>query len=442
MKLLSCKLHFIDSFNLENLYQIIGSWLKGENYTDDLAVRFDEAENKLALKLESQYCKLETTKIDGYFLFRLINYLGEQKWTTEVIYEDLKKSVTLHICCDGDTSRLSQELPLIRTEILRVFVKSGLLKQGRVPITDMPVTVGENLKSWLVSTIKGDEVNTLPVVFLTRYDGMLSYAVDENALARDLAGIAHVAVEGETDLAFSLKSVIKDIPFNGYIGVYYPEAKKSKTYKTDYDKRIKSEIIRHVTAYTDRDSVDWDKLKTRENCQLVDLVDVETQKLKSQLAAANEEISRLNAKVQHLQAAFDSVKNTNGLIKASDERELYDFEQNDLIVCALNLYFKGCVEGTRSFDLCKSLLAENDYKSGKQEDFDRIKAILDKGRLNERDFAELKKLGLDLKRQGDHYNMTFMGDERYTIIISCTPSDPRGGLNTSSDALNKVSIFK
>lgn len=50
---------------------------------------------------------------------------------------------------------------------------------------------------------------------------------------------------------------------------------------------------------------------------------------------------------------------------------------------------------------------------------------------------DLEELGFEIE-EGNHYKLTYYGNERYMIVLAKTSSDGRNGKNAASDMIKKA----
>lgn len=144
MRILSTKLPLKSTVTKDSVYEIIIAWLKNAGPTRAVGEKFEQCENKSEVRLVDGYCTLETLSnthngID-YFAFRLSHIYHEQTWDTEIIYAENEdhKSVTFHIYCSGDTTKFDN-VPKVRSEIIRTFIQKGSVASGCLPIQVNPI---------------------------------------------------------------------------------------------------------------------------------------------------------------------------------------------------------------------------------------------------------------------------------------------------------------
>ena len=171
--------------------------------------------------------------------------------------------------------------------------------------------------------------------------------------------------------------------------------------------------------------------------------------LAEQLKLAKEKIHQLTQKNMSLTAQKEALQNAlredikGRLIVSANIPEFFEGEQYDLIVTILTKALASYRENTRSYDLLKGILENNQLTgNGKQID-EVVKSVLFEGENpKERDFARLKEVGFDVVSDNMHYKLVYRGDDRYTFSLSKTPSDrQRSGKNAASEIFGKISVY-
>ena len=469
MRVLSTKLDLDSSFSKEDLYNILSEWLKSNTLYRAAGELFDVSGDKDETKVEAGYCTIETFTAQrderDFLLFRLTHIYYSQTWETEVIYLVGKnqKSVIIHINCSGDTTRFD-DAPLLRSEIIRRFVKSGKIRADDLPITDTPIYLTSDKVDWLAGIMNGKYSEDLPLVFVSKIFNSSGYEIDIDRVAHSLCGVGYVLAEADDNFVGLLKDKTSARnPYNGHIGVYYYGDGVSKSFSPldvgrtgSLDKLVVSEVAKYVTAQVDRLDISWDSFynekvskKARESEELLDEAIDENGSLEEQLKNAKEKIHKLvqengvlTAQKEALQKALR--EETEGrLILAADIPEFFDGEQYDLLITILSKALSNYSENTRAYDLLKGILENNRLIGNGKHMEEVVKAVLSSGENpKDRDFAALREVGFEVVSDNTHYKLVYKDDDKYTFILFKTSSDKqRGGKNTVSDIRKKLSVY-
>lgn len=403
----------------------------------------------------------------AYTVFRLSHIYYLQTWDTDVIAEDNGKSkaITIHINCTGDTSLLDK-VPITRTEIIRAFIKDGRIEQGILPIQTTPIYADYNMLDTLAGLINGALKFPLPVVYVSKITDRAGGEINIEKLALRLAGVAFIIAETKDDFSFHLREKTdSQNPFNGHIGIYYPNGSKARKIKpTDtsawgsIDNAIMDEMVKVVTSQVGQDAPTWeqfyaDKMATdaKNNEALLeayingyDSLEDKLKAAKEKIAALTEENTALRNKNNSMQAALAASGIEESIITKSPVKEFFDGEQHDLLVTVLKEAAARCGgTDTRQNELINSLLENNDYIGNGREIIELVRRVLSNGEaIGKREIAELDRVGFALVNESNHYKFVFRSNARYWFTVSKTPSDRRSGMNNASDIIKRLTVYQ
>ena len=471
MRLLSTRLPIRNDVTKEEIYQTIIKWLKSEKPSMAVGEKFELSADKTSVRIVDGYCTVENIETEKeskrYIVFRLSHIYHEQTWNTDIIAEDIgtSKSIIIHVNCSGDTT-LFDKVPLLRTEIIRTFIHAGLIKQGNLPIQTTPIYSDYGILDTLAGVINGTSTLPLPMVYVSKIFNSAGHEVNIENLAERLSGIAYVVAESSEDISFNLKDKTNaQNPFNGHIGIYYPNGGKAKKLSS-YDARlwgaldvfILNDITKIVTAQMDKNTPNWeqfyaDKLAAdaKKSQDLIEDYINGYDSLEDKLKAAKEKISALTGEVttlrnknDSLQAALNATGMEEGIIIKSDVKEFFNGEQHDMLVTVLKeaLDRSGGFD-TRRYELIKSLLEQNEYIGNGRETLEVVKRVLSSGEaIGKREIQDLERVGFALINESTHYKFVYRGNERYWFSVSKTPSDKRSGKNSASDIIKRLSVYQ
>lgn len=79
-------------------------------------------------------------------------------WYTEVILQETNdlKTVYFHVSCSRDLTRFD-DVPEIRTAVIRFFVESGFIKHSEIPVKTSPVEMTDDIIRWIANAFQ-DEI--------------------------------------------------------------------------------------------------------------------------------------------------------------------------------------------------------------------------------------------------------------------------------------------
>lgn len=173
MKVLSTRLAMRDGYLPEQFRRTIIEWLKAGPPSKEVGERYETEEiTTKPTILKAGYCTLETFILKRpdatYEACKLTHIYREQTWVTEAILKTTPHSeskVYINIDCLGDTTGFD-EIPTVRTEIIRAFVKDGWLKEDILPISAEPIMLTGAEVNVVVDAINGSYRGSLPLVFV------------------------------------------------------------------------------------------------------------------------------------------------------------------------------------------------------------------------------------------------------------------------------------
>ncbi len=469
MRILSTKLPLKSTVTKDDVCQIIIKWLKDSGPSRAVGEKFEQSNNKTEVRIVEGYCTIETLSSKhngiGYFAFRLSHIFHEQTWDTEIIYEEAKtsKNIIFHIYCSGDTTRF-ENVPKVRSEIIRKFIQSGDIENEYLPFQTTPIYSDYSNIDLYANVIKGNCKLMLPMIFISKIFDSAGYEVDAEMLAFRLAGIAFVVVEYGADFSLNLKeSAGVQVPFNGYVGIYYPNGKSESLCREnalwgELEVKILNDVVKAVTSQVDKTVPTWEQfnaekiaLEAKRSAELLDdyingydTLDDKLKAAKEKIAMLTEENTTLRNKNNSLQAALSASGIEESIITKSSIKEFFDGEQHDLMVTILKDAANRCGGfDTRQYELINSLLENNEYIGNGHETEEIVKRVLSSGEpIGKRDIADLKRVGFELVSENPHYKFVYRENERYWFTVSKTPSDRRGGMNNSSDIIRRLTVYR
>lgn len=468
MKVLSAKLKMQEAFSEKVFFEIIINWLKAAGPCKAVGERLEYCLDRCEAHFEAEYCKADTflVKKDGITLtlFKLEQVFYEQIWTIEAILKEQGniKEVFFHVDCSGNTARFD-EIPEMRSEVIRVFVNSGYVLQPQIPITENPIYLGNEHLDWIASAVREEYQEEIPLVLATQYFDSMATEIDAPSLAKTLAGIAYVAVCDNEYTRLIKERAVRTAPFNGAIAIYSKGGKAKQFRKEDayhgasLDKQIVNEIQRFVTAHVDMEAPSWKELKrelahaeAKESKELLTAVfdvneslDVKLKKAEERIAWLVQENQQLQAKNESLLAALKTSDTRQTILRKSAIPEFFEGEQHDFVVGILQKALATCgTPDTRQHELLTDILHENSIIGNGKEIFAVVKSVFGDGEtLSEKDIADLRKIGFEITSDNTHYKMVFKGS-KYWFTVSKTPSDKRGGKNLSADITRRLSVYR
>lgn len=469
MRVVSTKLKMVDAFTENEFFATIINWLKNAGPCKAVAEQLEASEEKIGVHLEAEYCIADTFRIVkdevAFTLFKLEQEFHQQTWTNEVILKNGggTNEVFFHIDCSRDATRFD-EAPEMRTEVIRVFVNSGYVKQPRVPITSRTIDATDDLVGWIAAAIREEYTEELPLILATTYFGSQATEIDDFALSRKLAGLAYVVV---CDNEYT--RLLKDraqcaTPFNGAVTIYCKGGKPRQFRKKDaflgasLDKQIANEVQRFVTAAVDAEAPTWEALhaelvrkEAKESAALAEeafdvneTLDEKLKRAEARITELVQENMSLTAKNESLEAALKRTETVQTVIEPCGVPEFFEGEQHDLVVTILQKALANCgTKDTRQKELLTDLLAHNHIIGKGKELFEVVKAIFADGEdLSAKELAELKRVGFEITSENTHYKLVYKGSKYWFSLAKTTSDKTRSGKNLTSDITKTLSVYK
>lgn len=469
MRVVSTKLKMVDAFSEAEFFATICQWMKNAGPCKAVAEQLEAAEEKVGVHLEAEYCIADTFRIvkeeATFTLFKLEQEFHQQTWTNEVILKSAGgvNEVFFHIDCSRDATRFD-EAPEMRTEVIRVFVNSGYVKQPKVPITSRTVEATNELLDWIAAAIREEYTEELPLILATTYFGSQAIEIDDFALPRKLAGLAYIVV-CDNEYTRLLKDRAKcATPFNGAVTIYCKGGKPRQFRKKDaflgstLDKQVANEVQRLVTAAVDAEAPTWEALhaelvrkEAKESAALAEeafdaneTLDEKLKRAEERIAALVQENMQLTAKNESLNKALTKNDAVQTVLEASNIPEFFEGEQHDLVVTILQKALSNCgLKDTRQKELLTDLLARNQIIGKGKELFEVVKAIFaDDEDLSAKELAELKRVGFEITSENTHYKLVYKGSKYWFSLAKTTSDKNRSGKNLTSDITKTLSVYK
>ena len=468
MRVLSAKIDMQNCLKLEDFYSIIAKWLKNAGPCKTIGEELEQSSYKADFQSQTEYCKANNYVFKKpnvmYTVFKLEQIFHEQTWYTEVILQETNdlKTVYFHVSCSRDLTRFD-DVPEIRTAVIRFFVESGFIKHSEIPVKTTPVEMTDDIIRWIANAYQEKYAGDIPLVLATTYFNSMACEIDENTVARKLAGIAHVIVCNDEYTRLIKERAKCKGPFNGAVAIYCKGGKPKQFRKdsvyhgTSLETMIIQEVQKYVTAKVDETAPTYESLHTeavkeqaKQNEAMLNEFFGENESLEEQLKKAKTKISELTqenislkAKNANLQRVLESDEIKEPIIKSSDIPEFFEGEQHDLVVTILKNALNTCgAKDTRKNELLVGLLKENPIIGNGEETLEIVKRIFSTGEeMTPQNITDLKRLGFEISSESPHYKLVYK-NSKYWFTVSKTPSDKRGGKNLVSDITRRLSVYK
>lgn len=300
-----------------------------------------------------------------------------------------------------------------------------------------------------------------PIVYVSPDMSTGKYAVNCDSIAQALQGQAHVVVEHSPVAAQAITQSIKGThPYNGSISIYVPGSDPKVMLQSgdDFDKEI-VDSVREMLAHTAVPD-EFNAEKLRQSAALSKLSNDELSGMfESMLGDKDREIARLKDEIKDLRRAAinadakaenlkNSLENTERDGKTVDfsvtESDLYEGELQTVVLKVLqkerdSMKDDPNASGSRKFHVLSDILDHNFPRTTDTVLTERLRSALREGTVTKDGIGRLSASDFSVTRlKNNHFKITFHNDERYTTIVSSTPSDSRSGQNCVSDFANKL----
>lgn len=400
---------------------------------------------------------------------RLRNVEDTIEWVSDFVLADNFLSVQLQRNSTDNANFIPNfHIPYI----LKMLIRNnyGGADNG-LPINTSPLFISEkNIEIISDIIINGNSYN-LPVVYVSL--GIFNdYAIEFNLLAKKLMGIAHVLVEKDLSTSRSLQKITEDDnPYNGAIQVYFPKrfSKRFIPSNLTTSDHLMSNIVTFINERNLQMKIDdrfqyyyvvqsIQKAKRLESekkhkkatddvnlfAEMYNSIDAEKKTLEAANAQLQSELNDSKSKNMYLQEKVatltDKLNEINDsqnipLLYQGEEVDFYDGEQHDVLIEVLKSALTQIVPEEdptpRRRVIIESILERNKSTGIIERKVKLLKQIFKKAKLSKQDIAELKKIGLVLVADDNHYKFLLNGDSRFHTTVAKTTSD-KGSANLNA----------
>ncbi|MFC9707275.1 hypothetical protein ACFTRD_03865 [Paenibacillus sp. NPDC056933] len=440
-----------DETSAEDFLSLCREWMEKSPHT---SLKLDSVKIEDGLKYVSENETLEFACILGsegtHCGVRHTKKDSDCEWRTDVIgFKTSVNFVVSIITSKADFNVSTYSKMPTRPHIVKLLMeKTPPIFDDDILVQKEPKAVGVNNYHELVSIIKNEKKNKLPVVFISKYFSG-EYLINPAELAKWLSGFAHVYYETESTVSNILKESTNGLnSYNGSVGIYWPGGSRNYYYSNenvDHILKLRLFVQKTLSSRTLLKECRWSyiqdiKYKKRldeyrkNNTEMTEFMEYtfnEIKILKDRVDTLESENEYLTQQVEILTDHDFSNKST--LLIKGEERELFKNEQLEFILDLLQEKISSGSCSMRMKNVIESILSSNNRTNNKDEFLKSIKQILvsDRG-LNKQDKKELKRLGFDVEESGKHYKLVYQMDDRYSFIVPKSPSDYRGPKNNFS----------
>jgi hypothetical protein len=445
---------------------VVKNWILGSPHTtllqNDLDGMFPDGEFVVE-RGGQRIVALGIDTPDGQmFAVRNITWEGDLEWDTAVVFSRNENDSWVGIRTARDSLQTAVRLPAARKPLIvkKILDALGGDVDGSVRVSAEPFRLTENSIALAANLITGDAACNLPIVYVSiGFDG--KYHLDAEALANDLAGMAHVVLEPDRKFSRQLQSkVSSQNVYGGAVGIYWPNGTGRRVFfagpQFDNAAELKWAIIDEVrTALLNRRSLyrcTWEavedavrraaveKLKASGSTELsayVATFDAELVAKDARLAQAEKEISRLKSELRGQQSTAAATIGLN--LRTGGEQDLYGGEIVEVVLETIHDGVSRLPADSRRGHILSAVMAANPISGVARAKRDQLKELLrDYRRMDSGVRSGLEALGFTIYEEGKHYKLIYQDDPRYTFTLAKTGSDHRGGLNSASDIAKHI----
>lgn len=360
------------------------------------------------------------------------------------------------------------QLPNInKPKIINMIINKGLGGNIGLPVKHQIHKAHLDEVQHIASLMRGDTQHHLPMVYISLDKTGKSALSDEEMgdLANKLAGMAHVVLEPSLEFSRKLSDDSEQLnAFGGYIGVYWSGGNGRNRYFNNFTKEnllehIQSFVFQAVSesrsldictrSYIQNRYYDYHVAQNQETSQLMELASDEIQvlekkikELEEKLQFAQDNVHQAEYEIQRLKKELNSSNKSNKLTYSSDQAVTLHVDENELYpneICEtiLNILKEASQQNgsmVRRVHIIDNILSNNPNSENGKKLKDNIKKILSHyTQLDSKSRQQLENLGFTVEQGGKHYKLIFQNDKRYTLTLSRSGSDSKGGMSAATD---------
>ena len=395
-------------------------------------------------------------------------------WDTDFVmnFDEMRMSIQLGRSFRDDALEVGADF--VAPHFVALLIDGGYVKNdGDLPVTRTPLWVAEQELQTVAGIVSGEIRYRYPVVYISKTFANQD-PVNTRKLAGGLKGVAHVLVQQSGTTSNALRELCcSKNPFNGAIGIYYPNAAVgNRLYlyhrEEGFDELLYSKVVRDVIRYHNTLYLDalytWqgvnnallaDKLigqrqarmeaeraKKNAETEVLDVYaafDAEIQSLEQQVDSLAREVEALRAENYGLRNKLTET-DAMPVLFAGEEDEFFHGEIREIILAALKFALQNnTTDKTRRADVLQDVIDHNESTGCVEEKRNKIKSLLRAYTGMTKPLRqELMDFGFEITEDGKHYKLVYHGDGRYSTALPKTPSESRGGKNAAAEIVGKM----
>lgn len=370
--------------------------------------------------------------------------------TVVVSRKGLQASARVESHCPDNTSIHRPEKPAIVNRILHVF---GEAADGPFMVTDKSHLLTRKQLAYVEELLQGQSPCHLPVIYCDK-EFFSEYALEDQQLSQQLAGMAHVIIEPDKYYLKKLRKTIgsHNVP-TAHAVVYWPGNVASKKPvildelcdNNDACGTIVELIRSAVIADAGQTGAAWSSLLNRLSSRGLNNDTINRNQADDKASPTGKELKKATVEDAVITRGQE---NAQVLLRRSDnEADFYDNEAREMVIDSIAYYLDNAQKSEnnnasdryRRSDVLKAVLDANQLSSTLvAERRDAVHRILkNKKTLDKIDLGKLNKLGIVHKDERKHHKFSLFNDRRYRWTVAKTSSDQESWKNAVSEACKR-----
>ena len=470
MLIFSTKLYIKDELNNNLFIRKVLKWAgESPNYSFS-ELDWDDDKEEFIEESKDRAQTLTIMKYEESVIVDLVNRDDKVIWTNDYVLTQRGGKKILSVQLYSETEDVSAKFPTTfnRPRLLKTIINDGYGDlDGDLDTGDKCLVISEDNLDIVKKIILNEKEYMMPVVYVTPTLHTSNFKLDYNELAKDLAGVAHVLVEKDSNITNKLKKLTDGKnPYNAGVQIYFGKGVSQRIlpkYKnnTDFRQEVAYAVFRKLILEKIDDDLSPTKIRlskiiksnvdNEELCQTYDTILRENEKeleiCKNRISELEDTINEKEVTITYLQHRMSkSSKNKESntvLIIPSQEYDLYEDEQKDLILKIIKRELEKMedddnLKETRKYHILKSIIQQNKITNASENIIKQIrKAIPNDFKMNPTSKRNLVKLGFKIT-EGNHYKIIYKNDNRYCFTVAKTSSDSRSNQNLRSSILKNL----
>ena len=447
--------------SLDDLLEVKKEWIRNSPHSPTRIKDLSQLNKHGDCVSDNEYSvELGRAEADNYHVLgiRYSTPFNKDRLSTTVISLKNEEGITTLVNVDYDSSGARINVPIIKKPfIIKLLIDSlGGGQDGYIPVGNEPIHLTEGDDNLISKILNGSQRSSMPIVYMSRNINNL-VSLRPGRLADLLSGIANVFVEPSRNFSHRLRDLTngKNV-YGGTIGVYWPNEGGRLSFfggdfiKDDPEKIIYQKIVDALSSRRLPIELTWENIQSLNNLKAIKSIrESHEQDSESLLNLYTDELINKDRQLidasRRIVTLEDELRRTRGRTNYGGELmndpqiiELYPGEIRNTVIGILRGSVNYQRPITRKDKVLLRLLKSNVIDDSKRKEIaENIKRIFkDYTGINGSMRSELQKMGFIIEDGGKHYKL-YLKEEGKDIFVTLpkTPSDHRGGMNTSSDII-------